>query len=492
MNDRVILHSDANCFYASVEMLLNPELQGKAVAVCGSEDDRHGIVLAKSEKAKRMGVKTGQANWEARQACPGLICVPPHYEQYNRFSMLLRNIYRRYTDLVEPYGMDECWLDVTGSDKIHGNGTQIAEDIRQTVKDELGITVSIGVSFSKILAKLGSDMKKPDAITVLDTEHWRDRVWQLPVSDLLFVGPRTAKKLKDRNVLTIGDLAHTDPKFLQSWFGKNGLDLWITANGEDRYRIKPDGYDEPIKSVGHGITCNADLHSEDEVWKVILDLSQDIGHRLRCYGLSARGVRVCVRDNELGYEIAQAQLSYPSQSPLEIAQAARLLFNQRYRWLKPVRAITVTGINLVSSTQSVQIDMFGDMEKRMRRQKLDDCIDAIRGRFGNYFYHLVGAGIIRVTLRTVVSDRVLYRLLAEWNRVSGSRVSGKPHWIACNRHPSAEPSGSSHWFLRGPGLLKLTCLRRFVCITDRRFSYLWRNVWQQPGSSRCTSIRGKP
>lgn len=374
------LHSDANCFYASVEMLLNPELQDKAIAVCGSEDDRHGIVLAKSEKAKRMGVKTGQANWEARQACPGLICVPPHYEQYNRFSMLLRNIYRRYTDLVEPYGMDECWLDVTGSDKIHGNGTQIAEDIRQTVKDELGITVSIGVSFSKILAKLGSDMKKPDAITVLDTEHWRERVWQLPVSDLLFVGSRTAKKLMDRNVLTIGDLAHTDPQYLRSWFGKNGIDLWITANGEDRYRIKPDGYEEPIKSVGHGITCNADLHSEDEVWKVILDLSQDIGHRLRCYGLSARGVRVCVRDNELGYEIAQAQLSYPSQSPLEIAQSARLLFNQRYRWLKPVRAITVTGINLVSSTQSIQIDMFGDMEKRMRRQKLDDCIDATESR----------------------------------------------------------------------------------------------------------------
>lgn len=227
MNDRVILHSDANCFYASVEMLLNPELQDKAVAVCGSEDDRHGIVLAKSEKAKRMGVKTGQANWEARQACPGLICVPPHYEQYNRFSMLLRNIYRRYTDLIEPYGMDECWLDVTGSDKIHGNGTQIAEDIRQTVKDELGITVSIGVSFSKILAKLGSDMKKPDAITVLDSEHWRESVWRLPVSDLLFVGPRTAKKLMERNVLTIGDLARTDLLHLRSWFGKNGIDLWI-------------------------------------------------------------------------------------------------------------------------------------------------------------------------------------------------------------------------------------------------------------------------
>lgn len=383
MSTRTILHSDANSFYASVEMLLNPELQGKAVAVCGSEDDRHGIVLAKSEKAKREGVKTGQANWEARQACPGLICVPPHYEQYNRFSILLRNIYRRFTDLIEPYGMDECWLDVSGSDKIHGNGTQIAEKIRQTVKDELGITVSIGVSFSKILAKLGSDMKKPDAITVLDSVNWKERVWPLPVSDLLFVGPRTAKKLMDRNVLTIGDLASTDPKYLRNWFGKNGIDLWITANGEDCYRVKPDDYIEPIKSVGHGITCNADLLAEEEVWKVILDLSQDIGHRLRCYGLSARGVRVCVRDNELAYEIAQTQLSYPSQSPLEIAQAARLLFNQRYRWLKPVRAITVTGINLVSSKQSIQIDMFGDMERRMRQQKLDDCIDEIRGRFGN-------------------------------------------------------------------------------------------------------------
>ena len=189
--------------------------------------------------------------------------------------------------------------------------TPIIQSLTSVLNPTVNLTVSIGVSFSKILAKLGSDMKKPDAITVLDTEHWRERVWQLPVSDLLFVGSRTAKKLMDRNVLTIGDLAHTDPQYLRSWFGKNGIDLWITANGEDRYRIKPDGYEEPIKSVGHGITCNADLHSEDEVWKVILDLSQDIGHRLRCYGLSARGVRVCVRDNELGYEIAQAQLSYP-------------------------------------------------------------------------------------------------------------------------------------------------------------------------------------
>ena len=210
MRNRCILHSDANCFYASVEMLLNPELRGKAVAVCGSTEERHGIVLAKSELAKKAGVKTGQANWEARQACPGLIVVPPHYDQYCKFSRLLRNIYLRYTNLVEPYGMDECWLDVTGSTQLYGSGEQIAEEIRQTVKDELGITVSIGVSFNKIFAKLGSDMKKPDAVTVLDDSNWRERIWPIPVSELLYVGRSTTKKLMERCVYTIGDLAKTE------------------------------------------------------------------------------------------------------------------------------------------------------------------------------------------------------------------------------------------------------------------------------------------
>ena len=203
MDTRTILHSDANCFYASVEMLLNPELRGKPVAVCGSTEERHGIVLAKSELAKRAGVKTGMANWEARQACPGLIVVSPQYDQYCKFSKLLRNIYLRYTDLVEPYGMDECWLDVTHSGHIHGDGVKIAEEIRATVKEELGLTVSIGVSFNKIFAKLGSDMKKPDAITILPQNDWQSRIWPLPVSELLFVGHATTRKLISRNVLTI-------------------------------------------------------------------------------------------------------------------------------------------------------------------------------------------------------------------------------------------------------------------------------------------------
>lgn len=382
MRNRCILHSDVNCFYASVEMLLNPELRGKAVAVCGSTEDRHGIVLAKSEKAKKAGVKTGQANWEARQACPGLIVVPPHYDQYCKFSRLLRNIYLRYTNLVEPYGMDECWLDVTGSTQLYGSGEQIAEEIRQTVKDELGITVSIGVSFNKIFAKLGSDMKKPDAVTVLDDSNWRERIWPIPVSELLYVGRSTTRKLMERCVYTIGDLAKTDPSILTSWFGKNGMGLWIFANGEDGSRVMPDGYEAPIKSVGHGITCSCDLHKNEEVWKVMLELTQDIGHRLREYHLCAKGVKLYIRENELDGMMHQMQLPYPSQSPMEIAQAGRVLLEKWYHWQKPVRAVCVTAINLVPEERPVQLDMFGDENARMKRQKLENCVDEIRSRFG--------------------------------------------------------------------------------------------------------------
>lgn len=335
VHNRCILHSDANCFYASVEMLLNPELRGKAMAVCGSTEERHGIVLAKSELAKKAGVKTGQANWEARQACPGLIVVPPHYDQYCKFSRLLRNIYLRYTNLVEPYGMDECWLDVTDSARIKGSGEQIAEEIRKTVKDELGITVSIGVSFNKIFAKLGSDMKKPDAVTILDDSNWRERIWPIPVSELLYVGRSTTPKLMERCVYTIGDLAKTDPSILTSWFGKNGMGLWIFANGEDGSRVMPDGYEAPIKSVGHGITCSCDLYKNEEVWKVMLELTQDIGHRLREYHLCAKGVKLYIRENELDGMMHQMQLPYPSQSPMEIAQAGRVLLEKWYHWQKP-------------------------------------------------------------------------------------------------------------------------------------------------------------
>lgn len=267
--ERAILHSDLNCFYASVETMLNPTLRDKAVAVCGSTEDRHGIVLAKSEKAKKAGVKTGMVNWEARSICKDLIIVPPQYDQYLKYSQLTRAIYQRYTDLIEPFGMDECWLDVTGS-RVCGDPMTIAEKIRKTVREELGLTVSIGVSFNKIFAKLGSDMKKPDAITEITPGNFKDKVWPLDASEMIYCGTATRKKLHLYGIDTIGDVANSDSELLHRLFGKNGYDLWTFANGKDSSRVMHKDFVSPIKSVGHGITCISDLENEDEVWRVML------------------------------------------------------------------------------------------------------------------------------------------------------------------------------------------------------------------------------
>ena len=382
LGERTILHSDMNCFYASVEMMLDPSLKGKPVAVCGSTENRHGIVLAKSELAKKAGVKTGMVNWEARQLCPGLIMVKPQYDQYLKYSELARNIYQRYTDQVEPYGMDECWLDVTGSRSVCGDGMKIAESIRQEIKEELGLTVSIGVSYNKIFAKLGSDMKKPDAVTEISKDTFQEKVWPLPASDLLFVGRATSAKFSNYGIKTIGDIAATDPDFLKRLLGVNGLQLWKYATGRDDTPVMHKDFVSPIKSVGHGITCVADLLDDEEVWKVMLELSQDIGHRLRLHKLKATGVQISIRSNDLGYRQFQAPLSLSTQSPMMIAKKAHSIFQSNYRWSTPVRAVTVRAINLVPQGVPEQIDLFTDMRRVEKAEKLDDCIEEIRRWFG--------------------------------------------------------------------------------------------------------------
>ena len=382
LGERTILYSDMNCFYASVEMMLDPSLRGKAVAVCGSTENRHGIVLAKSELAKKAGVKTGMVNWEARQRCPDLIMVKPQYEQYLKYSELARNIYQRYTDQVEPYGMDECWLDVGGSRSVCGSGMEIAESIRQTVKEELGLTVSIGVSFNKMFAKLGSDMKKPDAITEIRKAAFKEKIWPLPASDLLFVGRATTAKLEQYGITTIGGIANADPQFLKRLLGVNGLGLWRSAAGLDDSPVMHKDFVSPIKSVGHGITCTADLENEDEVWKVMLELSQDIGHRLRIHKLKASGVQISIRSNDLGFRQYQAPLTLSTQSPSVIAHKAIQIFRDNYRWIMPVRALTVRAINLRPKNEPEQIDLFTDMRQLERLDRLDDCIEDIRRRFG--------------------------------------------------------------------------------------------------------------
>ena len=376
---RAILHSDANCFYASCEMVLNPSLRGKAVAVCGSQEDRHGIVLAKSEKAKKCGITTGMTNKEALSRCPELIIVPPRFEYYSKFSKLLHEIYARYTDLIEPFGLDECWLDVTDSLKAP---MDIAEEIRQAVKDELGLTVSIGVSFNKAFAKLGSDMKKPDAITEITPENFRVKVWPLPCSELLYCGRQTTHKLECMNIKTIGKLAMLPRSILESKLGKNGGMLWEFANGLDSSPVAHKDYKAPPKSISHGITCVENLETLDEVEKVIVKLCQDVGYKLRQEKMCAHGVSLTVKDEKLYSYSFQEKLDTEIQDEGKLAREVCELFKKSYRWFYKVRAITVGAISLVKEGNAEQIDIFNDWQKEEKRKRLYSAIDQINDTYG--------------------------------------------------------------------------------------------------------------
>ena len=377
---RKILHSDMNNFYASVECMLNPSLRGKPVAVCGSVEERHGIVLAKNYPAKAYGVQTGEAVWQAKQKCKDIIIVPPHYDEYIKYSRLARNVYERYTNQVEPYGMDECWLDISGIGS--GDPEATAYEIKETIKEELGLTVSVGVSYNKIFAKLGSDMKKPDAVTVITKEGFKEKIWGLPASDLLFVGRATKKFLDRFGIRTIGDLANTDFKFLKTHIGVHGVKLWRYANGYDDSPVMFSDYKPNIKSVGHGTTTTEDLKTNEEVWITILELCQDIGHRLKKYGMNSMGISIFVRNEELYFKEWQRRINFATQSPFLIAKLAYDLFLQKYDWNKNIRSITVRAINLIPDTAPVQLDIFTNQEKLDKQATIDDCIESLRSRFG--------------------------------------------------------------------------------------------------------------
>lgn len=376
---RAILHSDANCFYASVEAVLNPDLRGKAVAVCGSEEDRHGIVLAKSERAKKAGVTTGMPCWEARNKCPDIIIVKPHFEYYSKFSKLLHQIYQRYTDYIEPFGLDECWLDVTKSLK---GPMEIAEEIRQAVKDELGLTVSIGVSFNKVFAKLGSDLKKPDAITEITEENFKEKVWGLPCGDLLYCGRAMVEKLNRIGVKKIGQIAELSHEYMAKKYGKAGSDLWMYASGLDNSEVAHKDHYEPAKSVGHGITCVSDIRRLDDAYKVIYALSQDIGYKLRAMKLRARGISLVIKYKDLSYQAYQEKLENPTQDEGFISKIACNILKKHYDPMHIIRALTVTAINLENENANEQINMFFDYENREKQERLNKVLDTIKSEFG--------------------------------------------------------------------------------------------------------------
>lgn len=371
-----------NNFYASVECMLSPELKQYPVAVCGSVEERHGIVLAKNYKAKAFKVATGDAVWQAKQKCPDLVVVPPHYEEYLKYSKLAKAIYCDYTNQVEPYGMDKCWLDISSTKKLFGNPVDVANEIRERIKFELGLTISVGVSFNKIFAKLGSDYKKPDAVTVFEKETFREKIWSLPASDLLGVGRATTRVLNNYCIRTIGDLANSDYDFIKRILGKNGVSLWLYANGRDNSTVKDIKFVSPVKSIGHGITTVVDLSNEEEVWRVFLELTQGNGHKLRVHQKVAKAVAIYVRDNTLFSKQWQTQMQMVTQLPLVLAQYAFQLFKKRYDWRNPIRSVTIQAINLFPQDMPQQIDLFCDYERAEKQEKLDGCVEKLCQRFG--------------------------------------------------------------------------------------------------------------
>jgi len=384
LSGRTILHADMNNCYASIEMLHHPKLRGHPVAVGGSVEQRHGIILARNYEARPFGVKVGQALWEARKLCPGLIIVPPDYEQYMRFSRLFRNILADYSPKVESFGIDESWVDVTGCFKHDGNGEVIANEIRERVKFELGITASVGVSYNKIFSKLGSDYKKPDATTVITKENYKDIVWPLPASDLLGVGGATKAKLARYGIHTIGGIATCDADLLRSWMGKWGIYLHTYANGFDTSPVAETDEGSIIKSVGNSTTCPRDLENDEDAHIVFQNLAESVAERMRDLGMQARTVEVSLRRKDLSGITRQRTMKQPTHISTELCSAAMILLRENHKWETPLRSIGIRGSNLVPIFKTRQLSMFEDEKRRDRAEKLEYVIDGIRNRFGHY------------------------------------------------------------------------------------------------------------
>lgn len=381
MGHRDILHVDQNCFFASVEMRSHPQWRNIPMAVGGDSRERHGIILAKNPLAQAKGVKTAEAIWQAKEKCPNLLVVPAHFDQYVYYSDRIREMFLQYTDKVEPFGLDECWLDVTGcSDRP---AREIADEIRRRVREELGLTCSAGVSFNKTFAKLGSDYKKPDATTEITEENFKEIVWPLPVSDLLFVGRATTASLAKMNVKTIGDLAALDLDFVVSAMGKNGYALWRSANGLEDDEVQAATYARPLKSIGNSTTTPRDMTCRQDVWKTIVALSSQVAGRLRKHHFCAGTVTIWVRDTSLNSYEKQRGLPTETNDEKEIAKLAMELFDESYDWHAPLRSIGVRTTNLTDEQAPRQMTIFENYEKLQRDDRINTALDTLRARFGS-------------------------------------------------------------------------------------------------------------
>ncbi len=383
MDERIILHCDLNNFFASVSLLFNPTLSDMPVAVCGDTENRHGIVLAKNEIAKKFNVKTAEPIFEAKRKCGELVILPPIYEKYEEYSKKAQEIYARYTDLIEPFGIDECWLDVTGSTLLFGSGEEIANKIRKDIKRELGLTISVGVSFNKVFAKLGSDLKKPDAVTVITKTDFKEKLWGLAISDLLFVGKNTASKLNSIGVRTIGDITLCDNRTLTRLLGKNGIDIKQYALGEDNSPVIPVTENSKPKSVGKSVTCGKDFTENGEVWKAFLEFAENISDTLRKHSLYASGVQVHIRTSSLVVREFSKTFKTSTNSALTLAKRGFELFGEHYNFAEPLRSVGLRAIGLKSEETAVQQDIFGEADDESHNEIVEDSIYKVRKKFGN-------------------------------------------------------------------------------------------------------------
>ena len=382
--DRIILHCDLNCFYASVELLSHPDLRDVPMAVCGDPQSRHGIILAKNEPAKKFGVQTAETIWQAKKKCPDLVLLPPHHDLYREYSRKVNAIYDEYTDLVEPFGIDESWLDVTHTLHLFGGDARaLADALRERMKRDLGLTLSVGVSFNKVFAKLGSDYKKPDATTVISRENWKELVWPLPVGDLLYVGGAARKLLKQYGITTISQLAACKPEMLETLMGKMGTQLYDYANGLDRDPVRSRYDTEPVKSVGNGTTFPQNLTTREQVHAGIAVLADSVASRLRHAGLYAGGVQVTVRDPQFHDRSRQRQLAAPTHLIRDLTDAAMELLYELWKPPSPIRALTVTAIHLVQEGEAYeQVDLFSSGPGKEKQEKLEGAMEQIRKKFG--------------------------------------------------------------------------------------------------------------
>ena len=379
--DRVILHCDCNGFFASVECALNPELKDVPMAVGGDQEARHGIILAKNELAKKYNIQTAETIYSAKKKCPNLVIVPPRHDLYEEYSQRVNAIYAEYTDLVEKFGIDESWLDVTGSQKLFGSGKEIADTLRKRVREEIGITISVGVSFNKVFAKLGSDYKKPDATTVISRENFKEIVYPLSVKDLLFVGKRTAETLSKMRISTIGELANADENILCKMLGKQGETIYRYARGEDNSPVDPHSNDE-VKSVGNGMTFRRDLYGERDIFCGITHLSESIAARMRRKGVKCTVVQVTIKNPDLVSIQRQEKLDHPTNLAKEIAQKAMELVRRNWNMSSPIRMLTVTGGGIECEDGQCQLSFFEETVQDPKQEKLEKTLDSIRSKYG--------------------------------------------------------------------------------------------------------------